>query len=129
MKKVFLISILIIVLFSFVGCNESEKEYSVKDVKNELVGYLESRIEEDGSFTYSINLDDTKALDDYNILRHSLSYYALLESYEEDETVLKSKKELIEKGIDFLLSNIVYKNENEAYVDSYNDEEITLRKL
>ena len=90
MKKYVIIFFAIFVLLFLVilTCNNNiEKNYDISDIKAEFVKYLESRINNDGSFKYTTNLDETRELDDYNMLRHALSYYALLIEYEKNENV------------------------------------------
>ena len=130
MKKTSII--LLLILICFCGCNNTSNDHkNIKQItidsdfiKDEFVKYLESKICDDGSFEYITNLDGSKELDDYNLLRHSLSYVSLLSAYKNDD--LPSKKETIEKGIDFLIPSIIYKNEEEAFLMIYKDNEITL---
>ena len=95
MKKIIIFILLII--FMFAGCNKKEsdiknQEVNISYAREELAKYLESRICEDGSFDYLVNIDGSNALDDYNLLRHSLSYWTLLKYYEKDDIVLQDKK-------------------------------------
>ena len=120
---IFLCGVLILLLcFN----NQPQKIYSAEDVKNEFVKYLESKILDDGSFKYITNIDGSRGLDDYDVLRHALSYYALLNEYEKKSTKLENKKETIEAGIEFVLSNIEYSGDDLAYVISSDSEEIIL---
>ncbi len=128
MKKIIIIFASIICLALIGVCilvtNNHQKEYSKIDIKNDFVQYLESKILEDGSFKYISYFDDTKRLDDYDILRHSLSYFALLKGYENDDKKLSSQRKIIEKGIRHILNNLIYDEEDHAYIISSDSEEI-----
>ena len=131
MKKYVIIFFAIFVLLFLVilTCNNNiEKNYDISDIKAEFVKYLESRINNDGSFKYTTNLDETRELDDYNMLRHALSYYALLIEYEKNENVLKEKQNVIEKGIDFIIPKITLKD-GKAFVIADDAEEFDLGTL
>lgn len=97
--------------------NNKSKEMTIDNIKIEFVNYLESKIQKDGSFEYIINLDSGAVLDDYSVLRHSLSYYALLKEYENNNP--EEKKNTIKKGIDFLLPRIV-EIDDKAFIISDN---------
>ena len=128
MKKILFIPILLLFI---VGCGTknntnniaTQNDIDATIIKTKFVSYLESLILEDGSFQYIVNLNQNKSLDEYDILRHSLSYYAILKEYERDQSVLSKNKTIIEKGIDFTIPRIIVRDDK-AYVIAENMSDI-----
>ncbi len=86
---------------------------------------LEEMINEDGSFDYGYYTETHASIGEYNNLRHLLTSYALMNYYEE-KGKLQEKQPIIENLLDYIMKDVVYKDEDTAYVLDVEDGEVKL---
>lgn len=98
------------------------------DYAKELIlnasAFLEDQIKEDGTFIYGWYPRSDSELSGYNIIRHASAIYSLLcRCRMEPSQELTSS---IDRTIEYLLSQVVYKDEETAYLYEAKDDEIKL---
>ena len=128
MKKIFISLVIITAIalaIAVITLKIEEKEYSALQIREQFANKLESLVRSDGSFLYEYNIEHKNEIDDYNILRHSLSSYALINYYEEND-LLKSKRELVERMLEYIKEQIVEDNNGNMYVADIVEDEIKL---
>ena len=103
------------------------KPYTIETVEDEFSNHLASLLKDDGSFIYNYDIEKKEELTGYNMIRHSHSVWALIEYYKERGELAKHKEEL-KAGIDFIVSQIAYNNDN-AYIKELNSDEIKVGAL
>ena len=86
--------------------------------------YLVDQLKEDGSFVYGYKPRFDNEIEGYNILRHEGTIWALLLRYRIDPQ--PEVKEAIEQALAFLETQVVYKDENTAYLNEATSGEIKL---
>ena len=86
---------------------------------------LEEMIYEDGSFEYGYYIETHASIDEYNNLRHLLTSYALMNYYEE-KGKLEEKQPIIEKTLDYIMKDVVYKDDDTTYVLDVEEGEVKL---
>lgn len=86
--------------------------------------FLLDQVKEDGSFIYGIRPQFDKEIESYNILRHSGTIWSLICRYRmfPDDAL----KEKIDNTIGYMLSQILYDEEDAAYIYDEGDDEIKL---
>lgn len=86
--------------------------------------FLQDQVKEDGSFIYGIRPQFDKEIESYNILRHSGTIWSLICRYRmfPDDAL----KEKIDNTIGYMLSQILYDEEDAAYIYDEGDDEIKL---
>ena len=86
--------------------------------------FLANQVNEDGSFIYGLYPRFDKEIDNYNILRHSSTIWALVNQYRVigDETLVKH----INSTIEYMLRYIVYSDADTAYLYEEKSDEIKL---
>lgn len=101
---------------------KKNKDYSAPQIREQFANKLESLIRTDGSFLYEYNIEFKNEIDDYNILRHELSSYALLDYYE-DKGCLDYKRDLVNVMLEYIKEQIVEDDTGNMFVvDSIEDE-------
>lgn len=86
--------------------------------------HLAGQIKEDGSFVYGYYPRFGNEIENYNMLRHAGTVWSLICSYrmsEDPELV-----ETIDLAIEYMLSQLVYRDDNTAYLYEAKDDEIKL---
>lgn len=86
--------------------------------------FLLDQVKEDGSFVYGIYPRFDQEIDNYNIVRHASTLWSLICRYRmtgEEETA-----EILNRTIDYMISQIRYSDENTAYLYEASDDEIKL---
>lgn len=86
--------------------------------------YLASQIKEDGSFVYGYYPRFDNEIENYNMLRHAGTVWSLICRYRMTED--PELAETIELAIEYMLSQLVYRDENTAYLYEAKDDEIKL---
>lgn len=115
--------------------NASGFDYGRRDVElidaayaEELIAtasdYLASQIKEDGSFVYGYYPRFDNEIENYNMLRHAGTVWSLICRYRMTED--PELAETIELAIEYMLSQLVYRDENTAYLYEAKDDEIKL---
>ena len=86
--------------------------------------FLERQIKEDGTFIYGLYPRFDNEIENYNIVRHASTIWSLLCRYR----IAPSQElaEHIDQTVGYLLSQIVYKDEDTAYLYEEKDDEIKL---
>ncbi len=119
-----LISVLTITAIAFAIAvllrGQAENTLEVQDI---FAVELEKKIHDNGLYDYEYSIEAKRQIDDYNLLRHFLSTYALLEYYD-NKGVTNEKKKIIESAIDYALKSLVTKDDNTMYI--VEDDEIKL---
>lgn len=97
---------------------------TAKEVITSSSKFLSNLVGEEGKFIYGYYPTYDRELTSYNILRHAGTTWSMILQYKitKDETLLP----IIDKTINYLLSNIKYKDNNTAYVIEKKDKEIKL---
>lgn len=95
------------------------KEETTKIINNSS-DYLEKMLKDNGEFQYGYNPITDKDSEDYNILRHAGSTWALLICKE------NLNKDRIDKAIDFMNQSIIDKDEQTSYIIEKKSNEIKL---
>ena len=114
---------------------DSGTSYGRREVENIDADYIKARIndasdflinmvKEDGSFVYGIYPQFDNIIDNYNILRHAGTVWSLICQYKLEPS--NECKETIDKTVDYLMENIVYRDAETAYVYEAKDDEIKL---
>lgn len=95
-----------------------------KELIQSSTDFLQKQINKDGSFVYGMYPRFDNDIPNYNIVRHSSTIWSLICSYriQEDEQLKKD----IEKTIEYMLNEVVYKDENTAYLYEKDLDEIKL---
>ena len=86
--------------------------------------HLAAQIREDGSFVYGYYPRFGNEIENYNMLRHAGTVWSLICCYR--MTGDAELAETIELAIDYMLSQLVYRDENTAYLYEAKDDEIKL---
>lgn len=86
--------------------------------------FLVEQIKEDGSFVYGYYPRFDKEIENYNILRHAGTVWALVCRYR--MTGDAELAETINLAIEYMLSQLVYSDQNTAYLYEAKDDEIKL---
>ena len=86
--------------------------------------YLAGQIKEDGSFVYGYYPRFDNEIENYNILRHAGTVWSLICRYR--MTGDAELAETIDLAIEYMLSQLVYLDENTAYLYEAKDDEIKL---
>ncbi len=124
-KKSIIVIIIITAIalaIAVITLNTKQTDYSIKQVREEFAEKLESLIKPDGTFVYEYNPQYNNEIDDYNILRHSLSTYALMNYYEENN-LLETKKDKISLLIEVVKEQLIEdSNGNLFIIDSIDNE-------
>lgn len=96
----------------------------VKSLLKNSTDFLKNQINDDGSFIYGIYPRFDNDIENYNIVRHTSTVWSLICAYriQEDEQLKKD----IEKTIEYMLDEVVYKDENTAYLYEKKSNEIKL---
>ncbi len=96
----------------------------VKTILEDSTEFLKSQIKEDGSFVYGMYPRFDNNIKSYNIVRHTSTIWSLICAYriQKDEQLKKD----IENTIEYMLNEIVYKDENTAYLYEKDLNEIKL---
>ncbi len=96
----------------------------VERLIDQASGFLVDQIGEDGKFIYGYYPRFDNEIENYNIVRHASTIWSLLCRYrmEPDEEL----QSLIERTIDYMLTQVVYENEETAYLYEEKDDEIKL---
>ncbi len=100
-----------------------DKEYAEEIILN-ASRFLVNQVKEDGSFIYGIYPRFDNDIDNYNVVRHASTIWSLICRYSisPDEEL----KETLDSTIEYLLTQVVYKDENTAYLYEEKDDEIKL---
>lgn len=98
-----------------------------KNILTTASQYLTRQLKEDGSFIYGYYPSFDSMMKSYNILRHTGTLWSMMCAY--DVTQDPSIKPVIEKSLDYLESQILYYDNNIAFVLEAKDEEIKLGGL
>jgi len=87
-------------------------------------GFLMEQIQEDGTFIYGYYPRFDNEIENYNIVRHASTIWSLLCRYrmEPDEELAG----VIDRTVDYMLSQVVYENDETAYLYEEEDDEIKL---
>jgi len=96
----------------------------IKDVIADASKYLTSLQKETGKFIYGYKPTTGGVITSYNILRHAGTTWSLATAY--NLTRDESLREPIDKAIKYLVSQVMYKDENTAYVIEEKSNEIKL---
>ena len=96
----------------------------VKDMLINASGFLADQVNEDGSFVYGIYPRFDNEIDSYNIIRHASSIWSLICRYrmEPDEAL----KDAIRRTIDYMLEQVVYDKDGNAFLYEEKSDEIKL---
>ena len=86
--------------------------------------YLAGQIKEDGSFVYGYYPRFDNKIENYNMLRHAGTVWSLVCRYRMTED--PELAETIELAIDYMLNQLVYRDENTAYLYEAKADEIKL---
>ena len=86
--------------------------------------HLAGQIKEDGSFVYGYYPRFDNEIENYNMLRHAGTVWSLICRYR--MTGEADLAETIERAIDYMISQLVYRDENTAYLYEAKDDEIKL---
>lgn len=86
--------------------------------------YLAGQIKEDGSFVYGYYPRFDNEIENYNMLRHAGTVWSLVCRYRMTEN--PELAETIELAIDYMLSQLVYRDEDTAYLYEEKADEIKL---
>lgn len=88
------------------------------------VDFLTAQLKEDGSFIYGMYPRFDNEIENYNIVRHAAAIWSLVCRYRMtgDEELAAS----IESAIAYMLENVVYLNDETAYLYESKDDEIKL---
>jgi hypothetical protein len=112
--------------------NESDYEYgkriadldrqTVSEIITNSVKFLLRNIKPDGSFVYGYVGGNQATLTSYNVLRHAGSSISIMQFYDlqdnkSDEKIVSA----IEKANTFLIKQVVYKDENTAFIADGNE--------
>lgn len=112
------------------GADNSRRQISTldadyaKNVIDTALTFLVEQVKEDGSFIYGMYPQYDEEIDNYNILRHSGTIWALICRYRmfpEDKL-----KETIARTINYMLSQIKYDEDGAAYLHEAKDFEYKL---
>lgn len=95
-----------------------------KELVQNSTEFLQNQINEDGSFIYGMYPRFDNELENYNIVRHTSTIWSLICSYriEPNEQLKKD----IENTIKYMLNEVVYTDENTAYLYEKDLDEIKL---
>lgn len=95
-----------------------------KTIIDNASSYLMKQLKPDGKFIYGIYPQYDEEIDNYNILRHSGTIWSLICRYRmfPDDAL----KEMIERAIDYMISQIIYNDDGAAYVHEKKDYEFKL---
>lgn len=98
------------------------------DFARELImnasGFLEEQVREDGSFVYGIYQRFDNEINNYNIVRHAGTIWALICRYR--LTADKALAEKIERTIGYMLESMIYDDRGRAYLYEEKSDEIKL---
>ena len=86
--------------------------------------YLAAQVKEDGSFVYGYYPRFDNEVSGYNILRHAGTVWSLICRYR--MTGDPALAAAIDRAVEYMLSQVVYPDENTAYLYEANDDEIKL---
>jgi len=129
-KILSIISILLLSSLMFSGCIQEEESHSDSAQLQDLTDQLEQSISlassyfsrmttDEGMITYEFNpFTNVSSFENYNILRHSGTLYAMMQTY--NETKNASLLEATQRAIGYLSDQI--KPFNDTYCIVYNDE-------
>ena len=126
--SILLIIVVIGVLFiktPIINKSKIEEPYTLEKIEIEFAKQLSSLINDDGTFVYDYYVQNHTKRNGYNILRHALSTWALIDYYERTNQLEKNKTQ-IKNALDFIVSQIVYKDEETAYVVDEEENNIKL---
>ena len=109
------------------GADESRRQITTlnadyaKNIIDSASSYLMNHVNEDGSFTYAIYPQFDDESDDYNIMRHSGTIWSLICRYRMFPD--KKLKEIIDRTIEYMLTQIRYDDDGSAYMYESKDYE------
>ena len=87
--------------------------------------YLQSQLNEDGSFRYGVHANSGKDIPGYNALRHFGAVLAMIKAYELDPNDELAKD--IDRAINYALINfVVYRDDDTAFIVEPTDDEIKI---
>lgn len=95
-----------------------------KDMILNASGFLADQVKEDGSFVYGIYPRFGNGVDGYNMIRHASSIWSLICRYRMEEDA--ELGETIGLAIDYMLGNIIYDDNGNAYLYEETNDEIRL---
>lgn len=96
----------------------------VEDMIVNASEFLVNQVQEDGTFIYGYDPRFGSRLEGYNIVRHASTIWSLLCRYRIDPSEELAAK--IDLTIEYMLSQLVYENNETAYLYEQNDDEIKL---
>lgn len=100
-----------------------DKAYAY-DLLTSAADFLAAQVKPDGSFVYGIYPRFDNEIDNYNIVRHTSTIWSLICDYR--VTGNEELVSLIDSTIDYMIENIVYADENTAYLYEEKSDEIKL---
>ncbi len=95
-----------------------------KDLILNASGFLANQIEDDGSFLYGIYPRFNEEIDGYNMAGHAGALWSLIDCYSLHSNSESAKR--ITQGIDFMLDQVVYDSNGNAYLYEKESDEIKL---
>ncbi len=102
---------------------EVDKEYTA-DLIDSSMDFLVGLLKEDGSFLYGMYPRFDNEIENYNIVRHAAAIWSMTCQYRMngDDALVED----MEKAIDYLVENIIYLDDDTAYLYEEKDDEIKL---
>ncbi len=100
-----------------------DAEYTEALIKS-AVDFLTAQLKEDGSFVYGMYPRFDNEIENYNIVRHAAAIWSMVCRYRMtgEENLVAS----IESAIGYMLENVIYQNDETAYLYEEKDDEIKL---
>lgn len=96
----------------------------IEELLSNATEFLLEQVNEDGSFIYGMYPRFDNDLEGYNILRHATTIWSLICRYRMEPS--EELQATIEKTFDYLISQVIYSDENTAYLYEKSADEIKL---